>query len=99
MNTLFAMLLALLGPPDCPGDTFCECNGSQDCYRGHVCGDTRTCSITCDPNDRTACKSLGAECPPWLGYCAIPCEADRHCQEKQPGSTCASDGFCWYHFR
>ncbi|HKY51670.1 MAG TPA: hypothetical protein VJP45_10470 [Candidatus Limnocylindria bacterium] len=90
--------------PDCEGignaciDGACvsvslECNASEECQPGYVCGDTRACSLPCD--SRAGCQG-GLVCRPELGYCSDPCDSDDDC-DLAPGAVCDLDiGVCWY---
>lgn len=90
--------------PDCEGignacvDGSCvfvslECDASEECMPGYVCGDTRACSLPCD--DRAGCQG-GLVCRDFLGYCSDPCDSDDDC-DLVPGAVCdLAIGICWY---
>jgi hypothetical protein len=90
--------------PDCEGignaciDGTCvsvslECDASDECFDGYVCGDTRACSLPCD--SRAGCQG-GLVCPVELGYCSDPCDSDDDC-DLVPGAVCdLVIGVCWY---
>jgi hypothetical protein len=90
--------------PDCEGignaciDGTCvsislECDASDECFDGYICGDTRACSLPCD--SRAGCQG-GLVCPVELGYCSDPCDSDDDC-DLVPGAVCdLVIGVCWY---